>query len=179
MKFSKTPFVTVMIRYGSICGFLSALLVVAIYYMGQHPMLIQPYFDYRILLFSLFIFFGLKEFREYHQGGVLYFWQGMIGSYLIIFIASLVGSLGMFLFAVLEPRFVGDYIEVMMQSLKSFTPEQIKQVGKDVYDSNLQSIPSTNGWILAVTYFTHGIIYGLFISIILSVILRKQPKTTL
>lgn len=177
MKLRITPFVLVMVRYGAIAGLLCIVLLVAIYYMGQHPLLIMPYLDYRILLFGLFIFFGLREFRDYNQNGILYFWQGLVGSYLVVFIASVIGALGLIVFAKVEPRFVTSYIDTMLQNFKAFPQESIERIGKEVYERNLKLLPSTNSTQLAITYFGQGIIIGIFISVILSVILRKQPKT--
>ena len=176
MKFRKTPLATVTLRYGLIAGVLAALLLVAIYYIGKHPMMVSPYLDYRILLFGVFIFFALKEVRDYHQNGALYFWQGMVGSYVITFIASTLGALGLILFASIEPQFISSYIDQRMHEWESFTQDEIELIGKQVYDSNILQLSTTNSMQLAITYFGQGIMIGLFISIILSVILRKQPK---
>ena len=60
-------------RYGVVGGVLAFVLLLIMYYLGRHPLVTSPFFDFRILLFGIFIFFTLKEFRDYEQGGVLYF----------------------------------------------------------------------------------------------------------
>lgn len=177
MKITQSTLVRVSVRNGLIAGGLSAVLLIVMFYMGQHPVMIAPYFDYRIFLFGVFIFFAAKEIRDNTPDGALYFVQAMASSYLVIFVATIIGSLGLFLFSSLEPRFVSSYIDGMTQYLKSFPEEDIKRIGKEVYDSNLQALPTTNSVKLMITYFGQGIMIGLFVGIILSAILRKQPKT--
>jgi len=57
MKFKKSPLVPIALRYGVIAGGIVTLLMVIFYYMGQHPLLVSPYLDFRIVLFGVFIFF--------------------------------------------------------------------------------------------------------------------------
>jgi hypothetical protein len=74
------------------------------------------------------------------------------------------------------PDFVADYVVQVTTYVKSFTPEEIDRIGKDIYERNLEALPSTNISNLSITYFVHGLVIGFFVNIILSVILRRQPK---
>lgn len=169
--------VKISIRNGLIAGALSVVLLVSMYYIGQHPVMISPFFDYRIFLFGVFIFFTAREIRDMNQDGALSFAQAMVCSYLIVFVATLIGSAGLLLFAKLEHQFVSSYVEGMTEYLKTFPEDDIKRIGREVYERNLEELPATNSMKLMVTYFGQGIIIGLFVSIILSAILRRQPKT--
>jgi hypothetical protein len=64
----------------------------------------------------------------------------------------------------------------MTDYLKTFPKEDIERIGKDVYERNLNDLPETNIRKLVETYFAQGIAIGFFVNIILSVILRRQPK---
>ena len=178
MKFN-SPLLNVSARHGLIAGILNIILLIITFYVGRHPLMIAPYFDFRIVLFGTFVFFALREFRDTRNLGTLYFFQGMIGSYTVVFTAAIVASLGLLLFAAWEKNFVSSYIEAMTAYLKGFSEEDIGVVGRDVYERNIALLPSTNSRMLAISYFGQGILIGLFVTIILSVILRKQsPKTT-
>jgi len=166
----------VCIRYGLVAGLLSLILLIAIFYVGRHPFLIAPFLDFRILTFGVFIFFSLKEFRDYYQGGVLYFWQGMIGSGVVVMTATVVSSIGLQIFGTLEQDFVSAYVTQLTAYLNTFPKEVIDQIGKDVFERNLKELPATHISTLVQTHFAQGLVIGFFISIILSVILRKQPK---
>jgi hypothetical protein len=163
-------------RYGAAAGILAFILLLVMYYVGSHPLLTSPFLDFRILLFGIFIFFTLKEFRDYYHGGILHFWQAMFGGGTVILTATLVTSLLLWLFGVWDNNFVESYIAQVTAYLRSFPKEDIDRIGKEIYDRNLMALPATNISDLIQTYFMQGIVIGFFVNIILSVILRRQPK---
>jgi hypothetical protein len=171
-----SPLVSIGVRNGLIAAGLSIALLIAMYYMGRHPLMVSPFLDFRILLFGVFILFTLREFRESHQEGALYFWQGMMGSFITVSVTATLASLMLLAFCAFEPTFMPSYIEAMTDYLKTFPKEDIARIGKDIYERNLALLPSTNSKQVAGLYFAQSIVIGLFVSIILSVILRKQPK---
>ena len=169
--------IQVALKYGAIAGVLGAIFVIGLFYMERHPFLIPVFFDFRIILFAVFIFFTLKEFREYHQGGILYFWQGLIGSFVFVSSFALIAATGIFLFIQINPQFLQSYIDQSIEQLKALPQDIIERIGKDVYQRNLEMLPSTNGFDLAFLYFSQSFMIGILVSIILSVITRRQPKT--
>jgi hypothetical protein len=169
----KSPLLAVSVRNGAVAGVLAVVLVILMYYTGFHPLLISPFLDFRIVLFGVFIFFSLKEFRDYYQNGQLYFWQGLIGSLVVVALANSISSLGLYIFGSLEPQFVESYIKEITAYLKTFGPEDIERIGKNIYERNLSLLPSTHISTLAMTYLFQGFVIGFFVSIILSVILRR------
>ncbi len=172
----KSPLVGISLRNGVIGGVLSVILLIIMYYTGPHPMLILPFVDFRILLFGIFIFFSLKEFRDNHQNGELHFFQGMLGGFILVMVMATVAAAGVWIFSSFEPAFVRDYVKQGLESLNQYAKEDIDRIGKEVFDRNLALLPSTNGKALAGKHFGQSLVFGLFLSVILSVILRKQPK---
>jgi hypothetical protein len=81
------------------------------------------------------------------------------------------------LFGKYEARFLTSYIEQITAYIKSFSKEDIQRIGQEAYDRNLKALPATNIYDLAQTYFIQGMVIGFFVNIILSVTLRRQPKT--
>lgn len=167
----------IALRYGLIGGVIAFVLVIVMFYLGRHPLVVSPYLDFRILLFGIFVFFALKEFRDYDQDGVLYFAQAMLGGFMVIFVVTLSASLLIWIFGIFESNFVSQYIEQVTAYVKAFSQEDIDRLGKDVYERNLEALPSTNISKLAFTYFVQGLVIGFFINIVLSVVVRRQPKT--
>ena len=171
------PLVKVALRYGLLAGLTGWILMLVLYYIGRHPVLIPVYMDFRIILFVVFIFFTLREIRDYYQNGVLYFSQGVFSSFVFTISYAIAASLLLFVFMHMEPDFLGDYIALSIETVKSLPPETIERIGKDAYDRNLQLLPYTKIMDLTLLYFFQSFLISLFISIILSVILRRQPKT--
>jgi hypothetical protein len=171
------PLFQVPLKYGVIAGVLGTALVIGLYYMNRHPFLIPVFLDFRIFLFGVFIFFTLKEIRDFYYGGILHFWQGLMGSFIFTATFAVIAAAGIAGFILIVPDFLQSYITQSIQQLKLLPPEVIERIGKDVFERNLEVLPTTNGFDLALLYLTQSFMIGMFISIILSVILRRQPKT--
>jgi hypothetical protein len=170
------PIVKVPLKYGAIAGVLGAILVIGLFYMGTHPFLIAIYLDFRIFIFGIFVFFVLRELRDFFYGGILHFWQGLIASFLFTLVFALVASLLIGVFGTVMPSFVSEFITQSTEKLGLVKDELIERIGKEAYDSNLRNLPATNAWDLAVHYYIQCFVIGTFIGILLSVILRRQPK---
>src|SRR5688500_15218813 len=138
------PLVKVPLRYGVLAGIIGSGLLVALNYMGRHPFLIPVYLDFRIFLFGVFIFFALRELRDYCQQGVLYFWQGFIASFLFTVCYAIISSAFIVVFIYLVPEFLTNYVRLQTEQLESLSPEVIESIGKEVYERNLELLPSTN-----------------------------------
>jgi hypothetical protein len=176
-NFTKQPVVRVSVRYGLIAGVFGFALMIALYYMNRHPMLVSLFFDFRILLFSILIIFSLKEIRDYYQEGILYFWQAMIGSFLLTLTFAVVCSLLIYLFALWNSEFVTSFISLGLAQVKTLTEADIEQMGKQNYDAMLAAMPTTSAFSMARRFFFQSFIISFFLSIIISVILRRQPKS--
>ena len=171
------PVVKVSLRNGVLAGITGSFLLAALYFMGRHPFLIPPYLDFRIILFGVFIYFTLREIRDYYQNGILYFWQGIIGSFLFMASYAIASSLLLLLLLRISPDFLNDYIGLSIEQLRSLPNEVIERIGNELYSAQLEQLPRTSPLELVGLYFRQTVIISLFISIILSVILRRQPKT--
>lgn len=174
--FKHYPLVNVAVRNGLIAGVLGMVLFLGLYFMGRHPFLIPLVMDFRILLFAVLIFFTQKEFRDYFQQGILYFWQGMMMSFLFTLVFSAIGSVAVWAFCLWKPEFVTTYISLKLEQARELPPETITRIGKEHFDQIVAALPATRGVDLAFVYFWQSFVISLFISIIISVILRRQPK---
>ncbi len=171
------PLVRIPLKYGVLGGVLSLSFAISFYYFGRHPFLIPPFFDIRVLLIGIFLFFSLREVRDYFFEGIFYFWQGMAGSLVYLGCMALVGWLGLMAFGTFEPDFVDVYITQGIAQIKSIPPESIQQVGQQAVDEVLKTLPTTSLSQMAIKYTSQTFAIGFFITIIISVILRRQPKT--
>lgn len=170
------PVVRVSLRYAAIAGVLGFVLAIILYYIGRHPLLINPAFDFRFAVFVVFMYFILKELRDDHFGGLLFLWQGMAACGIFVIAYGIIVSVLMWIFTKYVPGFVAEYVELITNQLRSYPPETIEQIGKERYEQGLQQLPMTTGGDLASMYFRNGLFIGFFVGIILSVILRRQPQ---
>jgi hypothetical protein len=170
------PLFQVPLKYGAIASVIGILGAIGLFYIGRHPVTIFILMDFRIILVGVFLFFSLRELRDFYQDGIMYFWQGLIASSVFVSTFALLVSTGMYVFALIVPELLQLYIKEMLEIAKAMPKEVIDQIGKDVYDRNLSTLPATNEFDMSLKYFGQCLIIGTVISIILSVVLRRQPK---
>jgi hypothetical protein len=171
------PLFKIPFRYGVIGGVIASIVIASLYYMGQHPFLVPWVVDFRLVFFTVFIFLSLKEARDYHLGGNLSFAQGMIASYVFIGTSGVIGAVFTWCFAKWNPDFLQSYILKMTEEMKSFQKEIEQSFDAQKYQQQLIELQSTSGFTLASDYFLKSLIIGLFLTIIISIILRKQTQT--
>jgi hypothetical protein len=175
--FDQYPLVAVPLRNGMIAGILGMIMLLGLYYLGRHPFLVPVFFDFRIILFGVMLFYTLKEFREYYQNGMLLFWQGMVMSFVFAMVFALVASLLVWAFASWKPEFVREFVTLYRQQVTAAPPPQvIDKMGKEAFEKSLTALDATSAGDVAWLYWKQSVILSFFVSIILSVILRRQPK---
>lgn len=176
MSFLQNPIAKISLRNGAIAGVLGFAILLALYAIGKHPMLFQLFFDFRIILFGVFLSLTVKEIRDNYQKGIIYFWQGMIACLTFTIVFAFITSGLIWACCLVYKPFLSTYIVLATEQMKAIPSDAIQQIGKEVYESNLKALPATNGYNLAKHYFWQSFVISFFISIIISVILRRQPK---
>ncbi|MEQ8575644.1 DUF4199 domain-containing protein [Fulvivirga sp.] len=174
------PIYSVPIKYGLIGSLLAIILIIALFYMGKHPLLIPIFFDYRILLFGLFIFFALKEFKDYYNNKILQFWQGMVIGIGIYVIIGLVVAIFVVSFSSVVPDFHNSYIEGTLRGLELDKEQLVGQgkitISEEEFENQKQMLKASPTYVLGIDYFIKSCLLGFFITIIMAVILRRSES---
>jgi hypothetical protein len=163
------------LRYGILASVISIVLFLILYYAGRNPFLIPAILDFRILLFPIILVFAIRDFKENKNRGILHFWQGLSIGIQTVLITSLIMAIFILLFGgIFEQELVPEYIRLMTAQIKSVNEEVIETIGKDAVDRSLELLPSTTIFHLSFDYFLKSLPYGVFLTIIISLILRKK-----
>ena len=170
------PLVRIPMFYGLLGGLLAFGFVLLMFYNGKHPLYINPFFDIRILIIAILLVFSLKEVRDYFFGGILFFWQALFGCLVYLAAMILVSSGAMVLLGNYNEKFVLDYRKQGLEQIGLFSEATIEQIGKPAVDELKATLPTMEIGQIAQKYSFQTLIFGLFITIIISVILRRQPK---
>ncbi len=163
----------VALRYGAICGLLVMVFVVSLFYMDKHPFLVNPFLDPRIAALGFMLYFGLKELRDYYQSGTLYFAQGMVTAFLTTVICAAICYMAILLLASIDENFVKSFIQQATQQTRSFSQEDIQRIGKTTFDQSLAELQKADKFFMAGRYFFQTFIISFFVSVIITVVLRK------
>jgi hypothetical protein len=171
------PLYKVPLRYAGIASVLGLVLTLVLFYSGKHPLLIPIIVDYRLLILPLFIFFAIKEYRDVYNSGVLTFPQGMLIGLIVYAGMGLLVGLSIYLFdLVIGGQFVQEYIDISYQQLVDNKQQFLDAIGEEAYQDSLETTPLTTILDLASDYFLKTCALGILFTIIISVILRKQPN---
>ena len=164
------------IKYSLFCGvFLVGLFWVSIKF-GTNPLLdIRP-FLFDLVIYFLFIFFAQKEYKSYHNGGILHFWQGMSIAFIIYLPAAVIFTLMMLLIMKMDPSIMENYRIGTAAFLEAKRDVLLEGMSQEEYDKRLSEISSITISDLVVSTGLKKVLAGFFIAPLVTVFLRKKPK---
>ncbi len=158
-------------RFGLIGGFFCLLAFLVFYWIDIDPTNFSLIFGYVML--PVFLFVGIKFFRDKANSGSLSFSHGMTIGFFIYSIIAVISGVGIYIILMLYP---GLFEEIktsktaVIENNRQLIVDQLNEASFQVtYESVLKMIPSD----IAFNDFIWKIIPGLFFTILISIILRK------
>ncbi|HEV8287069.1 MAG TPA: DUF4199 domain-containing protein [Chitinophagaceae bacterium] len=131
-----------------------------------------------ILLSMIFVFIGIRHYRNYINNGELSFGQGLkVGTLIVLIPSVFFGLFDIFYAKVLNPKWGQDYLEYYSQQLKENTPPEKLQPALDKLQSQMQmfSNPVMQFLIMFGTVF----VIGFIVAIISALALRRRKSPSL
>jgi putative flippase GtrA len=175
---TKNPLFLVPFKYGLVGSILNILALLVLYYLGSHPLLLSPIFDTRLPLYALFIFVGYKVFKDEYNNRIMHFWQGMTLGMIIYIVMALLTSSFIYIFGEIEStKFLSEYIRIATGQLVVNKEMFIESIGEKTFIDTIAQLPQTRSIHLATDYLLKSIPIGLFLTIILSVLMRNKIST--
>lgn len=164
--------VAVPLKYGALGGSMVILLFLTFYFLDINPLTSIKIVDAFIL--AIFIFFSLKEFRDQYNNRKLHFWQGMTGGIINYLTIAVISSTFIFVMTVIiDPELTTKFIETSIALLNENKQTLIEEMDEATFEEAMAGVSETTGFDLALDDFLKKSIIGLFLTIIISVILRK------
>ena len=172
--------VKVPLKYALVASVLAVAVIMVLFYTHRHPLLIPIVYDYRVLLFGVFIFFSLKELKEYHNEGILHFWQGLLAGIIFYIGLGLVVGLFILLFGNSEAAFLQEYIEGTIRGLElnkeQLTSESAITITEEEFQRQITMMRATRPYQMAIDYFIKSCVIGFFLTVLLAVFMRKTDR---
>lgn len=160
--------------FGILGGVFCGLAFIAVYLLGNEPISFTEIFGY--ILIPLFVFFGIKNFKNNENGGELAFGQGMTVGFFIYSILALISAIVIFIFLQIDPVIFEEYRSSNLDLLGEKKNEIIEQLDEASYDATLKNLSNMTIFDVVFNDFLRKLIPGLFFTIIISIIL-KNSKT--
>lgn len=170
----RNAIITVGLRYGLVSGILAVLLFFAVILFDENPLIVTKWFDY--LLIPGFVFFGVREFRLYYNGGAMQFWQGASVGFITYVLSALLFAtvIGTYLATVGE-GWVADYVAnrtaLVQENQENFT----ERLGEETYQQVLSEVRATTTFDLVLDDFFRKLMIGVFVTLIIATVQRRQP----
>lgn len=169
------PLVFVPLRFGLYGAGMSILSLLFLFYMGKHPLLLNPVLDVRWPLFIIFIFFSMKTFKDQYTGGIMHFWQGMVIGFINYMSMAMLVAVFIQIFAGIEStEFLSQYIQLATEQIENNRVALSESISEDTLNQTLLDLPKTQAVHLAADYLLKSMPLGLILTIIFAVLMRKK-----
>jgi len=156
-------------------GFLAAAFSLLTFYLATFftpdPTLISKVFSF--IITPIFVGAGIYFYRFRINNNQLSFAEGMSIGFIVYFINAFVTFSGIYIGLIFSKSLFGNIKSNMMQVLDDKREEIINTLGNASYEKTYQEMLQLTVFDVAITDFIFKIAFGLFFTIIISIILRK------
>ncbi len=164
--------IAIPLKYGAIGGGFLVLLFLIFYFFDLDPLTNIKIID--AIIICIFTFFATKEFRDRYNDRQLHFWQGMtVGMINYLSIALISALFILIMTSIVDTGMVPEYVAGRVALLIENKENLIETMNQDTFQNALDGVKTTTSFDLALDDFLKKSIIGLFLTIIISVILRK------
>jgi hypothetical protein len=156
-------------------GFLAATFSLLTFFLStfftQDPTLISKVFSF--IITPIFVGAGIYFYRFKIKQNQLSFAEGMTVGFIIYFVNAFVTFLGIYMGLIFSKNLFENIKSNMMQVLIEKKQEIINTLGNASYEKTYQEMLKLSIFDIAITDFIFKVAFGLFFTIIISIILRK------
>jgi hypothetical protein len=161
-------------QFGTLGGILSVVSFYFLSFLNPDPTNLNLIFGYFLVPIALFL--SIKFFKDYSNSGFLSFAEGMTVGFVTYFLIAILSSLGIWLILSFSPDFFEVIKQVKWEVLMENKATIVSQVGEDSFNSTGENLKTMTPWDVALNDGLWKILPGMFFSIIISIILRKNPN---
>jgi len=170
----------IILRYGIYSTiFIIALMSVFFFLVRNLDYDKQEVAGYLSMLVSMiFVFLGIRHYRNEKNNGFLTFGQGLkIGVLIVLFPAVCFGLFDVLYTSVLNPHWMSDYNNYYLTHFKQSLPAAEFEAKKKQMEASMKlfSNPVTQFFIMFITVF----IIGFIVTIISALALRRKPRVAI
>lgn len=167
-------YVTAAYLFGVSGGILCVMALMVMEFLGKEPISFTEVFGYFII--PLFVFIGIKHFKDGFNGGELSFGQGMTVGFFVYSILALISGIAIFIFLNMHPEAFEAYKDLNLALLEEKREVLIGQLDQKSFDTTYDNIFHMTIVDVAINDFLRKVIPGLFFTIIISIFLKELKK---
>lgn len=161
-------------KFGLLGGFLSVMAFYVLSLLYPDPTNLNLLFGYFVVPVSVFL--SIKFFKDGSNGGFLSFSEGMTVGFVTYLILGALSVVGIWLILSFSPELF-EVIKVQKLTVLAESKDTIiAQVGDESFANTAESLEAMSPWDVALNDGLWKIVPGMFFSIIISIIFRKNPN---
>ena len=168
-KFLKSAY-----QFGSLGGLLSGAAFYVLSFLNPDPTNLNLIFGY--LITPIAVFLAIKFYKDYHNDGFLSFAEGMSVGFLTYSMIGAISTLIIWIIINLSPELFEAIKSSKWQVINENKDTIVAQVGEESFKLTLENVKNMTSWDVAFNDGIWKIVPGMFFSIIISIILRKNPN---
>ena len=158
--------------FGIIGGVFCGLGFLVVYFLGLEPISFTEIFGY--ILIPVFIFLGIKNFKDNMNDGELTFGQGMTVGFFVYSILAFISAMVIFIFLQVDSGIFEEFRASNLALLSEKREILIEQLDKDAYDTTFSNISNMTIFDVVFNDFLRKVFPGLFLTILISIVLKKS-----
>ena len=171
----KNPFISIPIKFGIAGSVLIITMFLVFYFSSTNPLIEMGMFDFFIL--PIFLFLGIKEYRDTFNNKLLEFWQGMTIGFICYLTIALVTSLFVLFFVtVINPDIFDTYVASRLEILEEGRVNIIEKMGEASYQESFLEIQQISLSDIILDNFLKKSMIGMLLTIMISIIVKRKPK---
>ena len=160
--------------FGLYGGGLCFLGFLTIYFLGIEPISMNLIIGY--LVTPVFVFFGVKNFRDNFNGGNLYFGQGMTVGFFTYTIIATLSALYILGSIQIDQELFTTFRQINLELMSENKAILQEKLNVEAYEETYANISKMSIFDVALNDFLRKIFPGLFFTIIISIILKRNVE---
>jgi len=167
------PSAKTALLFGLPGGFLAILQFLTLHFLDRNPLVTGKIFDF--VLLPLIIFIAIRFYRDYENDLRLEFLEGLKVGMLTSAILALSSAFFVFIFlSYINPEVMETYKMERIDYIYANQEKVMEEMDENVFERTIEEIKSISVKDLVLDEILRKTIIGLFLSIILSIFLRKR-----
>jgi len=164
------------LKYAVICGVMMIVSHLIQDLLGLNPLIEFNAFFIDLIMFLGFIFFATKEFKEYKNGGILHFWQGITIGLIIIFVSCVIFTVFSTTYYTINESAFQQYLQDAMAQFEKQRSVWLEQISEEQFEEQKKGYGESTVYDLVKGKFFTKLVVGFLMTPLVAVLLRKQSN---
>lgn len=169
------PILKTALNYGALSGLVSFIVFMVLYWMNLNPLGPASWLGAWVPI--LFIILATRHYRNYENGGYLFYWTGFRIGFLTACSAAFVfGALSWFFVSYVDGEILDRFKQESLEAMELTEGMMKSIVGESAFEQSVQSITNMEMIEVTTSDIFNKMLGGLISALIIAAFLRREPN---